>query len=95
MNVKINFSVPFEQVPANVQKFVRATNTDLVNIEETLQDFEISSVGEGLAKIDSIRRQLAHVDMFLRDCYSILQAYENHLDGEPISEKEEGEDNAG
>jgi len=95
MNVKINFSVPFEHVPANVQKFVKATYNDLVKIEESLQDFEIPSTVEGLAKIDTIRRQLAHVDMFLKDCYSILEAYGDHIDGQPIPEKEEGENNAG
>lgn len=79
MNVKISYTVPFDEVPDKVDDL-------LVNVGRNLEvlgagliptRFSDNSAGvlEKLDKIINARKQLTSVDLLLEDCYNILAGY--------------------
>ena len=78
MNVKITYTVPFEEIPKHVRKLMVDSADKLAHIDDLLRCPTVTK----LHSIDEIRKKLASLDFLLRDCYSILAGYEQRVSGE-------------
>jgi hypothetical protein len=81
MNAKISYTVPFEKIPQKISQVLQTTDID--EIHKTLDNFYVNReyIGSTLQEIDSIRKQLATLDLLMEDCYNILAAYDAKMQG--------------
>ena len=96
MNVKISYTIPFEQIPEHLQKVLRDSADKAAVIDNVLRYIYIdhNSVDDSLLEIDEIRKKMASLDLLLRDCYSILTGYQKAIEGafeEPSQNEESNE----
>lgn len=83
MNVKISYTVPFDQVPETVTELMRQSCNNLQATGEKLKinafDEREESPLEKMKRIDEVRKQLSTIDLLLEDCYTILAGYNKAL----------------
>ena len=77
MNVKISYTVPFEEVPEKVGSILADTSDDLHIVAKQIEDVANQVVDNPakISNVNSLRGRLAAIDMAIGDCYSILAGY--------------------
>ena len=77
MNVKISYTVPFEEVPNRVQDLLLENRNKVEDIATRINQINIDSTNvlSVIKSIDQIRKMLFQIDSQLADCYSILSGY--------------------
>ena len=105
MDVTLNLTTEFEDIPEEVSHMLRRVEDDLsfaskrvANVSDKLLQTETNAV-ETLELLHSIRLQMAKVDTRMEDCMSILGGYQHYLEnppeeqsGETVTEEEENEE---
>lgn len=81
MNVKISYTVPFEEVPSKVQSLLNHNRNKLEEAAEIVNQIvvENDTVMKSIKNIDHVRKLLLRIDNQLADCYSILYGYNKAL----------------
>ena len=79
MNVKISYTVPFDEVPDKVDDLLVNVGRDLEKLGASLIPNRFSdsndAIIEKLDKIAAARKQFITIDLLLEDCYTILASY--------------------
>jgi hypothetical protein len=94
MNVKISFTVPFDEVPDRVHDAVSDTRQLLLKCAEDLNDIQPRKetiVGD-MVRIEMLRKKLFKVDTQLSDSYNILVGYSRALVEQNLSNNKEAQD---
>jgi len=96
MNVKISYTVPFQEVPSRVQRLIMENRNVSEEISEKLTQIQIDDerLVLTLNEIDNIRKLLFKIDTQLGDCYNILSGYNKAL-ADMLTQKEEASDVVG
>jgi hypothetical protein len=79
MNVKISYTIPFENVPAKVDELLMEASRNLEQAGGSLKpnsfDDEPTVTAFKLDLIKSTRQKMLAIDLLLEDCYTILASY--------------------
>lgn len=77
MNVKISYTLPFEEVPQHLRLLLNDISGKLEQVSGILQQLskEILDNPHKIAEIDTLRKRLGILDSSLEDCYSIGTGY--------------------
>lgn len=77
MNVKISYTLPFEEVPQHLRLLISDISGKLEQVSGALQQLskEILDNPHRIAEIDALRKRLGALDSALEDCYSIGSGY--------------------
>lgn len=80
MNVKITYTVPFDDIPGRLSKLVQGSITK--ELLSDIQYFEVSKSHPevSLQKLDYLRRALGSLDMLYQDVAAILIGYQEQLE---------------
>ena len=82
MKAKIQFTVDIEDIPKEVLERIKKLpphfNRTTEKISSVMDDIEKQNIVLAVNEIDVIRKELAHYDSVLEDCYSILVGYANY-----------------
>jgi hypothetical protein len=82
MNVKISYTIPFDEVPERVNELLTQAGRSLEAHGQTIRPNSFDDnfyIFESLEKIDKVRKHLNSIDLLLQDCYTILAAYNKTL----------------
>ena len=95
MDVTLNLTTEFEDIPEEVSHMLRRVEDDLsfaskrvANVSDKLLQTE-TNVPETLELLHSIRLQMAKVDTWMEDCMSILGGYQHYLENPPEEQSDE------
>ena len=92
MNVRISYTIDFDEIPDKVENMVdEAYNILQEIVESPPEKIEKNSVLKSLDSLESIRKKLLVVDTRLADCYNILAGFNKAL-AEAVLPKEESEE---
>jgi len=80
MNVKITYTVPFNEIPEKLSSIVKQSLT-----KEFLSDIQYFEVSKShpevsLQKLDYLRRVLGSLDLLYQDVAAILAGYQEQLE---------------
>lgn len=77
MNVKISYTLPFEEVPQHLRLLLNDVSGKLEQVSGMIQHLskEILDNPHRIAELDTLRKRLAVLDNALEDCYSIGSGY--------------------
>ena len=93
MNVKISYTVPFEEVPKRVSNLLIENRNTVEEIAEIINQINVSdsNILTALSTIDSLRKKLFKIDTQLGDCYSILAGYNKVLSDVVVAKDQEAQ----
>jgi hypothetical protein len=95
MNVKISYTVPFDEIPAHLRLVLADASLKLNELGGLLGHVGKEMMSDPLAvrRLDDIRKGLASVDFLLQDCYSIHTGYvAQKMQANPRDDTEEEQD---
>lgn len=76
MNAKVTFTVPMNQIPAEIQRQLNVLSDKLERLSNATRDIvSLQDHVKLLNGIDDIRKDLTVVDANFEDCYSIVIGY--------------------
>jgi hypothetical protein len=80
MNVKITYTVPFDEVPDKLEKLVQGSISK--ELLSNIQYFTVSKSNPAVAlqELDYLRRALGSLDLLYQDVSAILAGYCEELD---------------
>jgi|TARA_A100001011_G_scaffold394116_3_gene485736 hypothetical protein len=77
--VIVSYACELEDVPRNTSQLLSNVAEELTEVQESLEDSitlsKTNAVSDALKTIDTLRQQLAKIDLRLMDCSSILAGY--------------------
>jgi len=80
MNVRISYTVDFDEIPEKVDKMLDEAHNILEEVVASpLEKVDKNSVLKALGDIETLRKRLLVVDTRLADCYNILAGYNKAL----------------
>ena len=98
MDVTLNLTTEFNDIPEEVSHMLRRVEEDLAfaskrvaNVSEKLLQLE-TNAPEALELLHSIRLQMAKIDTRMEDCMSILGGYQHYLENPPEEQLETAEE---
>lgn len=91
MDVKISYRVPFEEIPATIQRMIVESRNKLEETTELLNQHQVNNNNAMavLRDIEHVRKIMLRVDNQLSDCYNILAGYNKALADAAIPQQEE------
>jgi hypothetical protein len=90
MDVKISYTVPFDEVPSRIQSLLVENRIKTEEVVDRINEIHVNAENliTTINRIDSIRKILFRVDTQLADCYNILIGY-NKAKADLLASKEE------
>lgn len=74
-NARISITVPYEEIPNEVEKLINKSMSKMFSIAEQLKNGTTDNHKKVLEDIENVRKKLLLVDANLEDAYNILLGY--------------------
>jgi len=93
MNVTLNITADFEDIPVEISHLLQQVKTELVSAatraENISQKLSVENVDneEAMELMHNVRLHMAKIDTRMEDCMSILNGYAYYLENPPEAEE--------